>query len=328
MTLADSPSALPSGIYVPSPTFFVSKTAITYSTFNPPIDLETQLKHTLYLAKSGIHGVVLLGSTGEAVHITREERKELLAYVRKGLDAEGYTNFPIIAGTGTNSTVETVELLNDAKECGAEYGLVLAPSYFATAVTQRGLIDWYNHVADRSPIPIMIYYYPGVSNNIYIAPSTFENLAQHPNIVGTKLSHGNISHHTLLAQNPIIKTNNFHVFTGLGQQLLPILTIGAAGAIDALAGIFPKSVVHLYNLSISGKVGEAQRVQYIVSGAEEVVADLGAVGVKEGAARILGFGDRDGARLPLTGGLEGGDAAWEKKYNSAFDAVSKLEASL
>jgi 2-keto-3-deoxy-L-rhamnonate aldolase len=175
---------------------------------------------------------------------------------------------------------------------------------------------------------VFSYYYPGVSNNIYIAPSTFETLAQHPNIVGTKLSHGNISHHTLLAQNPVIKSNNFHVFTGLGQQLLPILTIGAAGAIDALAGIFPKSVVHLYNLSMAGKVAEAQRIQYVVSGAEEVVADLGTVGVKEGAARILGFGDRDGARLPLAGGLEGGDGAWEKKYKSAFDAVAKLEASL
>ncbi|KAK9234526.1 hypothetical protein V1525DRAFT_412861 [Lipomyces kononenkoae] len=328
MTLSHSHSALPSGIYVPSPTFFVSKTAATYSTFDPPIDLETQLKHTLHLAKSGIHGVVLLGSTGEAVHITREERKLLLAYVRQGLDKEGYANFPIIAGTGTNSTVETVELLNDAKECGAEYGLVLAPSYFASAVTQRGLIEWFFQVADRSPIPILIYYYPGVSNNIYIAPSTFETLAQHPNIVGTKLSHGNISHHTLLAQNPVIKANNFTVFTGLGQQLLPILTIGAAGAIDALAGIFPKSVVHLYNLSIAGKIAEARKVQYVVSGAEEVVADLGAVGVKEGVARILGLGDGDGARLPLTGGLEGGDEAWNKKYKSAFDAVTKLEASL
>ncbi|KAK9465241.1 hypothetical protein V1512DRAFT_52751 [Lipomyces arxii] len=328
MTLTETTPALPKGIYTPSPTFFVSKTDPSYSVFNPPIDFETQLKHTLYLAKNGINGVVLLGSTGEAVHITRPERNQLLSYIRKGLDAEGYTDFTIIAGTGTNSTVETVDLLVDAKECGVEYGLVLAPSYFASAVTQQGIIAWYNEVANASPIPIMVYYYPGVSNNIYIAPKTFEILSAHPNIVGTKLSHGNISHHILLAQNPVIKANNFHVFTGLGQQLLPILNIGAHGAIDALSGIFPKSVVYLFNLSLTGKISEAQKVQYTVSAAEEVVADLGTVGVKEGVARILGWGDKDGARLPLMGGLDGGDVTWTTKYQDAFEDIAKLEATL
>ncbi|KAK9473256.1 uncharacterized protein V1510DRAFT_111182 [Dipodascopsis tothii] len=319
---------LPTGIYVPSPTFFVSKTASTYSTFNPPLDLETQLQHTLHLAKCGIHGVVLLGSTGEAVHVTRDERKVLLAYVRKGLDEAGYQAFKIVVGTGTNSTVETVDQLKDASEVGAEYGLVLAPSYFASAVTQRGLIEWYYEVASQSPIPVLVYYYPGVSNNIYIAPKTFEALSAHPNIVGTKLSHGNISHHALLALNPKIEANGFTVFSGLGQQLLPIITVNCKGAIDALAGIFPKSVVHLYNLAMAGKYEEAKRIQYIVSGAEEVVADLGCVGVKEGVARILGFGDKDGCRLPLAGGIEGGDATWESKYADAFAEVRKLEASL
>ncbi|KAK9379060.1 uncharacterized protein V2V93DRAFT_374879 [Kockiozyma suomiensis] len=326
MTVSATP--LPAGIYVPSPTFFVPKSAANYSALAAPIDLETQLKHTLHLAKSGIHGVVIFGSTGEAVHITVDERKELLTYLRKGLDAEGYANFPIIVGTGTNSIVETLALLEQAKDTGAAYGLVLAPSYFASAVSQEGLIEWYTLVADRSPIPIMIYYYPGVSNNIYISPKTFETLSAHPNIVGTKLSHGNISHHTILAQNPTIKGNSFHVFTGLGQQLLPIITIGAAGAIDALAGIFPKSVVHLFNLSVAGKVAEAQKIQYIVSCAEEAVADLGTVGVKEGAARYLGLGEKDGARPPLAGGISGGEAVWATKYKSAFEAVAKLEASL
>ncbi|KAK7204571.1 dihydrodipicolinate synthase [Myxozyma melibiosi] len=321
-------SPLPFGIYVPSPTFFLPKQAAAYSALSSPLDLEAQLQHTLILAKAGIHGVVLLGSTGEAVHITVDERKELLSYVRKGLDAAGYADFPIIAGTGTNSTVETIALLQQAKDCGAVCGLVLAPSYFASAVTQEGLIEWYTLVADRSPIPIMIYYYPGVSNNLYIAPKTFEILAAHPNIVGTKLSHGNISHHTILAQNPIIKANNFHVFSGLGQQLLPIMTIGAAGAIDALAGIFPKTVVTLFNLSVAGKISEAQKIQYLVSCAEEAVAELGAVGVKEGVARYLKLGDKEGGRPPLAGGLSGGDAVWDAKYKSAFDAVAKLESTL
>ncbi|KAK9454601.1 hypothetical protein V1511DRAFT_460658 [Dipodascopsis uninucleata] len=318
----------PSGIYVPAPTFFVGKQASTYSIYNPPLDCETQLQHTLFLAKNGIRGVVLLGSTGEAVHLSNDERSQVLSFVRKGLDDAGYTQFPIIAGTAANSAVETVQQLEDAKACGSEYGMVLAPSYFASAVTQQGLIEWYTEVANRSPIPILIYYYPGVSNDIVIKISTFEQLAKHPNIVGCKLSHGNISHHILLAQSPVILENNFSVFSGMSRQLLPVVAIGGAGAIDGLAGIFPKSIVHLFNLSQAGKIAEARKVQYAASRAEEAFASLGIIGVKEAASRFLGLGERDGGRIPLRGGLEGGEAVWQEKYEPLFKDIAALEATL
>nr|POE79994.1 putative 4-hydroxy-2-oxoglutarate aldolase, mitochondrial [Quercus suber] len=92
------------------------------------------------------------------------------------------------------------------------------------------------------------YHYPGVTNNLYIAPATFEKLAAHPNIVGCKLSHGIIDDQTLIAANPRIDHAHFSVFTGLGQNLLPVLTIGGVAAIDGLAGIFPRIVVKLFNL--------------------------------------------------------------------------------
>lgn len=107
-------------------------------------------------------------------------------------------------------------------------------------------------------------------------PKTFEILSPHPNIVGCKLSHGDVSKHVLIASNPRIDHETFQAFTGPGQQLLPAQTVGCAGAIDGLAGIFPQSVVHLFNLFSAGpanapKWKEMREIQYKVSVAEELV---------------------------------------------------------
>ena len=91
----------PPGVYVPVPTFFVSRQALTYSPQNPPLDLETQTKHAIHLAKCGICGLVVLGSTGEAIAITNEERSELLRHVRQQLEIAGFKEYSIIAGTAT-----------------------------------------------------------------------------------------------------------------------------------------------------------------------------------------------------------------------------------
>lgn len=144
------------GIYVPVPTFFVSKSASTYSSTMPPLDLEAQAAHSIHLAKSGCRGLVLLGSTGEAVHLTRAERVSQISYVRQALEAAGFKDYPLIAGTATNGIEETVQLLAEAKEAGAGWGLVLAPGYFAGAADQAGIRGWFEAVADESPIPVMM----------------------------------------------------------------------------------------------------------------------------------------------------------------------------
>ncbi|KAJ8098520.1 hypothetical protein POJ06DRAFT_225298 [Lipomyces tetrasporus] len=321
-------AAPPPGIYVPVPTFFVSKGSTSYkNTFAPALDLETQLAHSLYLAKAGIKGLVLLGSTGEAVHLTRPERTQLVSYVKEGLAKNGFDDFPLIVGTASNSVDETVTILTEAKESGGGWGMVLVPSYFASCVTQTGIIDWYTAVADISPIPIMIYYYPGVSNNVVVTPETISKLAAHPKIVGAKFSHGNISHHIIVAQNPVVKQSGFRVFTGLGQQLLPVLAVGCAGAIDGLAAFFPKSVLYIFNLVQEGKWDKANEIQYLVSSAEELIVKFGTVGIKEAVSRVLGFGDSDGCRPPLNGGFPDNEHEWEKWW-PVMAPLARLEVSL
>lgn len=140
------------GIYVPVPTFFDTKKSST----TPPLDLKTQAAHSLHLARSGIRGLILLGSTGEAVHLTRSERTTQIKHVRAALEQAGFNHYPLIAGTATNGIEETVELLKEANEASAQWGLVLAPGYFAGAVSQKGIEGWFEAVADASPIPILM----------------------------------------------------------------------------------------------------------------------------------------------------------------------------
>jgi 2-keto-3-deoxy-L-rhamnonate aldolase len=165
-----------------------------------------------------------------------------------------------------------------------------------------------------------------------VVPSTFATLSKHPNIVGCKLSHGDVSYHAQIGANPKIDHTKFHTFTGLGQQLLPVITLGCAGAIDGTAGFFPKSVVHLYKLSVKDEptkeeIKERRQLQYKVAVVEELVVKFGTVGIKEAISRVLGMGDRDGTRLPLTGGLPGGDNEWAN-WKVAIDDLDAVEKSL
>lgn len=146
----------PAGVYVPVPTFFVSKNGANYSPIAAPLDLKTQAAHSLHLARSGITGLVLLGSTGEAVHLSNKERFTVLSSVRKAYDDAGFKEYPLIAGTAAQNIEEVVEQLKSAKEAGCQWGLCLVPGYFAGASTQDGIIQWFTAVADQSPIPVMV----------------------------------------------------------------------------------------------------------------------------------------------------------------------------
>ncbi|PNS17337.1 L-threo-3-deoxy-hexylosonate aldolase [Sphaceloma murrayae] len=325
----------PSGIYVPVPTFFARTSASDYNATSPPLDLETQTAHSLFLLRGGVRGLVILGSTGEAIHITPSERSSLLSSQRSELDKAGFSDRPIIAGTATQNILETIAQIAADKEAGAEYAMVLSPGYFASAASQEGIAKWFEAVADEAVLPVMIYHYPGVTNGLNILPETFERLAAHKNIVGCKLSHGDIPDHTLIAASPKIDPGAFKVFSGLGQNLLPVLTVGGQGAIDGLAGIYPRVVVRLYQLYMDSSakgttkkdIDEMRALQFRICQGERIVAKWGAVGIKEAIARLWGFGDKEGARLPLQGGLQGGDAEWAK-FKEVHEGLKALEESL
>lgn len=147
----------PTGVYVPVPTLFKpSFESSSSSSLQPEIDVEEQINHSVYLAMCGIRGVVLLGSTGEAIHMSRKERFELVSGVRKGLDEAGFHKFLIMAGVLINNLEEAIEWCKDYKEAGAQWALVLVPGYFGEKASQAGIQEWFKKVADNSPIPILM----------------------------------------------------------------------------------------------------------------------------------------------------------------------------
>ncbi|RPA90147.1 aldolase [Choiromyces venosus 120613-1] len=291
-----SPSSHPpAGIYIPVPTFFVPAASKEYNPLTHPLGLDAQASHALHLTHSGITGLELLGSTGEAVYLTRTECVAQINHVGAALAVGGYKDYPLIAGTATNE--EMVEFLNESAAAGAGWGLVLALGYFATATSEEGTIIY---------IPVMIPATTTLASvTTKLSPSIFRALAAHPNIVGGKFSHSDISIHAQIALDPKIDHSKFHLFTGLGQQLFLALQVGYSVAIDDLLAIFLTTVVHLYNLVMRTKamdqetLDRVRELQYWVSCTEELIVKFGTVGIKEAVARVLSFGEPDGGRLLL-----------------------------
>jgi 2-keto-3-deoxy-L-rhamnonate aldolase len=144
------------------------------------------------------------------------------------------------------------------------------------------------------------------------------------------MSHGNVSYHVQVSLDPEIDHNKFKVYSGFGQQLGPIVLFDAAGVIDGLAAIYPKTVSYLFKLAEKRPIEEEtlekiKELQYIVSSAEEFVVAGGIISIKEAVQRVLGMGTLEGGRLPLKGKLPSG--SWEK-WDKVLGRIQKCENSI
>ncbi|KAJ2990222.1 hypothetical protein NUW58_g3058 [Xylaria curta] len=173
------------GVYVPTLCFFHPETE--------EIDTDSITRHAVRLAQAGVTGLATQGSNGEAVHLTHGERQLVTATTRSALDLAGFSHVPVIVGCGAQSVRETIGLCCEAAEAGGDYALILPPSYYATlfAPSSETIIMYFTEVADASPIPIIIYNFPGAVNGIDLSSDVVLSLAQHPRIVGVKLTCGN-----------------------------------------------------------------------------------------------------------------------------------------
>ncbi|KAH7141049.1 dihydrodipicolinate synthetase [Dactylonectria macrodidyma] len=320
----------PPGVYVSSPTFF--RPAPEGSGFlEDNVDVEAQLQHSILLARAGVRGVVLLGSIGEAIHLSGEERVELIAGVIKGLEAAGYSGFPVVAGVLTNGVHDTLAALRDCARAGAPWGLVLAPGYFGKGVTQTNLLNYFNLIADQSPLPILIYNCPGFTNQLLVEASTYKALARHPKIVGCKMTHNDVSAHIQITTDPEIDHSRFRVYSGASQQLAPVVLFGAAGVVDGLAGCYPKTAVRLMKLADIRPVEEAalsemQAIQLAISRGKAFFAKTGLMGIREAIIRKYGLGSLGGGRLPMKGRMA--DREWDLLSKPLLADLDKIEASL
>jgi 4-hydroxy-2-oxoglutarate aldolase len=239
---------------------------------------------------TGIAGFVVIGSTGESVLLSRKEVETVLATVKESA-APGKI---LIAGTGAESTAETIERTKRAAEIGYQIALVKTPYYYKPMYKPEVFIAHFRRVADASPIPVMLYSVPQFTGISLEAPEVGV-LSQHPNIIGIKESSGVVQR---AAEMIGAVSSSFQILIGSASMMFPSMMLGATGAILALGSSLPDACVALFDAVRAGQYERARDLQAaIVPASKLIVSQCGIPGVKY-AMDLAGY--RGGLpRLPL-----------------------------
>ncbi|PYH33506.1 dihydrodipicolinate synthase family protein [Aspergillus neoniger CBS 115656] len=291
------------GVYAPTMTFFDPSTE--------ELDVPTIRKHAVRLAKAGLVGLVCMGSNGEAVHLTRAERKTVINETRSALVEAGFSNVPVIAGASEQSIRGTIDLCKESYEAGAEYALIVPPSYYRYATgNDQTLYEFFTSVADGSPIPLILYNYPGAVAGIDMDSDLIIRISQHPNIVGTKFTCANTGKLTRVASAlhaitpssplapaqrkfPSTKTEAVHpyvAFGGIADFSLQTLASGGSAILAGGANVIPKLCVQIFNLWSAGRFTEAMEAQELLSKADWVLTKAAIPGTKSAIQSYYGYG--------------------------------------
>ena len=361
-TRAVSPDSLPAqrrpllpGIYAPTPCFFDE---------DEEVDADTIAAHAVRLARAGLAGITTQGSNGEAVHLTPSERQLVTRTTRNALDSAGFSSLPVIVGCGAQSTREAISLCRDAAGSGGDYVLVLPPGYYKASYPRSSILSHLRAIADASPLPVMIYNYPGAVSGIDLDSDSLLELAAHPNIIGAKLTCANVgklarvvagtSSAPLTPESdlapPLLHTPKttptpsisdmipdpdhaatsspaaFMVLAGSADFFLPALSVGAAGGLVGLANIVPKACVAIQRAHEANDLKRARWLQGIVARADEVVQKMGVVGTKAVLQSFFGYGGY--ARRPLPRVGEGVSKEDLKVWVQGFREVMDVEQGL
>lgn len=186
----------------------------------------------------GVIGFVVLGSTGERVHLDEREYLEVIELSRAATASDSV----FIVGAGQQSTVGTIKEVKNAARAGAHAVLVITPFFYRSAITQETLINFYTAVADESPVPVLLYSMPPLTG-IKIEPETVARLSEHANIIGVKDSSNDVAG---FSKTVSLCPSDFAVMTGNGTILLDALRAGATGGILAVGCVAPEVCVEIF----------------------------------------------------------------------------------
>jgi 4-hydroxy-2-oxoglutarate aldolase len=207
------------------------------------------------------------------VLLSKPEIEAVLAAVKETASRDR----KLIAGTGAESTAETIERTKRAAQLGYDVALVKTPYYYKPVYKPETYIAHYRRVADESPIPVMLYSVPQFTG-VALEPPEVAVLSEHPNIIGIKESSGNVQRVAEIIANV---RPDFQVLVGSAATIYPSLAIGARGAILALGSALPEKCVTLYELFRQGQHEKARELQEVILRASKlIVSECGIAGVK------------------------------------------------
>ena len=227
-------------------------TAIVTPFKNGQIDEEAYRALIERQIREGIHGLVPCGTTGESPTLSHAEHKRVVSIcidqVKKRV--------PVVAGAGSNSTAESLELTKHVQDAGADYALIITPYY--NKPTQEGLYQHYKTIASQTRIPIVVYNVPG-RTSLNLLPETMARLAELPNIVGLKDATGDLKQG---AKTLELCGDKITVLSGDDFTVLPLLAIGGQGVISVVSNVAPADMAGMCNAFFQGSLSAARKLHF------------------------------------------------------------------
>jgi len=232
--------------------------------------------------------IIICGTTGEAPTMSDEEKKAAYKYTVDKIAGR----IPVIAGTGSNDTHHSIELSQYAESVGCNGVLCVTPYYNKT--TQKGLIAHYTAIADSINIPIIIYNVPG-RTGLNVSAETLKTLSKHKNIAGVKEASGNISQ---VVEIGMFCDENFCMYSGNDDQVVPLLSVGGIGVISVVANIAPKVMHDMVIAFLQGDTKTAAELQLSIKPLNDALfCEVNPIPIKT-AMNLIGH-DIGHLRLPL-----------------------------
>ena len=252
------------------------------------LDLKAFSDFVEWQIAEGTQGLIPVGTTGESPTLTHAEHHQVVA----ACIAAARGRVPVIAGTGSNSTAEAIDLTRHAKEAGANAALVVTPYY--NRPTQEGLYRHYMAIADAVDLPVLIYNIPGRSV-VDMSVETMARLAAHPNIVGVKDATANLARplHTRAACGPA-----FCQLSGEDHTAVSYLAAGGHGCISVTANIAPRLCRQMHDAWTEGRAADAIAIQDRLVPVHDAMFAETSPGPVKFAASLLGKGS-EFCRLPM-----------------------------
>jgi 4-hydroxy-tetrahydrodipicolinate synthase len=245
--------------------------------------------------EKGTNGIVACGTTGESATLTHQEHKEVVKTVVKA----ARKRLPVIAGTGSNSTAEAVELTRDAEASGADGALLISPYY--NRPTQEGIYQHYRKVASSVGIPLIVYNIPARTGS-KIEPETLARLSEIKNVAGVKEATGSVDQAIDVMR---LCGDRLAVYSGEDSLTFSLMALGGKGVVSTVANVTPREMSDLTNACLQGDWERGRELQFkLVPLIRAVFVETNPIPVKT-ALHLMGRCGPD-LRLPLTPMSEGG----------------------
>lgn len=272
------------------------------------IDFKSLEKILEHIINGGVDYVVVLGTTGESVTLSKDEKKAVINYVIDTVDKR----IPVVVGIGGNNTQEILNTMGNTEYDNVDAILSVSPYY--NKPSQQGIYLHFKAIATASPVPVIIYNVPGRTGSNIAAETTLKLADEFSNIVAIKEASGNFAQIMQIIKN---KPKNFQVISGDDAITLPMITIGASGVISVVANAFPKDFSTMVNHALKGELAKANALHYKILDVINALFEEGSPSGIKAVLEILKLA-RNNVRLPLA-------PVSEKHYAKLEALVKKMK---